>query len=188
MKRVSLVLFAVLLGVSVFAQNWTMDASHSRVGFEVSHMTVSDVEGEFQHATATITASKADFTDAVVVFSAPVAGINTGNKMRDGHLQKEDYFDAAKHPNITFKSSSFKLVSGNKYKVIGDLTMHGITKQVELEVTYRGTVKNQRGKDVAGFKLIGTVNRKDFGIAPGTGAAALGEVVTIRVNAEFIQE
>lgn len=186
MKKTVLALLFVMSGVVVFAQTWSLDKSHAKLGFSVTHLMVSNVEGSFKSFDAKITSSKDDFSDAKVELTADVNSINTENDQRDEHLKKPDYFDAAQYPSITFKSTSFKKVGDKKYKAIGDLTMHGVTKPVELDVTLNGTaVHPYTKKTIAGFKVSGTLKRSDFGISPSTPAAALSDEITITSNAEF---
>ena len=106
MKKISFLLFALCTTVATFAQTWTADKAHSKVGFTVTHLGISEVDGSFGTIDAKITSSKEDFSDAVFEFSADIASVTTGNGMRDGHLQKEDMFDAAKFPKMTFKSTN----------------------------------------------------------------------------------
>ncbi len=168
---------------------WRYDSAHAKLGFTISHLMVSDVDGSFKKVDATITSPKADFSDAVAEMTAQVNSVNTGNEQRDVHLQAPDYFDAAKYPTITFKSTSFKKAnSDNTYTVIGNLTMHGVTKPITLTAIAKTGVNPMNNKTVAGFKLTGKLNRKDFGIAESTPAAILGEEVNILVNAEFIKQ
>jgi polyisoprenoid-binding protein YceI len=137
---------------------------------------------------ATIAASKDDFSDAVVSMTADVNTVDTDNSDRDAHLKKADYFDAATYPAITFKSTSFKKVSDKKYKVKGDLTLHGVTKAVELDATANIGTNPMSKKTIAGFKVTGTIKRTDFGIANGTPSAMLSDEVTINANLEFAKD
>lgn len=167
---------------------WSYDNAHAKVGFSVTHMMISDVEGSFKKATATLTSSQADFTDAVVEMNAEVASVYTDNETRDGHLQTPDYFDAAKYPSITFKSTSFKKAkAANTYTVKGNLTMHGVTKVVTLTAVAKTGTNPMSKKTVAGFKVTGKVNRLDFGIGAGTPDAMISNEVVIDANAEFIK-
>jgi len=189
MKKLNL-LFALLLTASVgFAQSvWTVDKSHAKLGFSITHLTVSEVDGDFKSFDAKITSSKDDFSDAVIELTAEVASINTENADRDKHLKGPDYFDAEKFPTLTFKSKSFKKVDGKNYKLVGDLTLHGVTKTVELDVKFNGTTTHPyTKKTIAGFKITGVVKRTDFGIGAGTPAAVLGDEVTLNANAEFVK-
>src|SRR4051812_47452044 len=184
MKRFTL-LFAVV-ATALFAfksadqSTWEADKAHSKLGFEVTHLMVSDVEGSFKNFSAKVTSSKDDFSDAVVELDAEVASVNTDNDQRDAHLKGPEFFDAAKYPTLTFKSTSVKKVSGNKYKVAGNLTFHGVTKPVVLDAVLRGlTVNPMSKKQVAGFKVTGTIKRSDFNFGTKFPTAMLSDEVTL---------
>lgn len=189
MKKILISAFALAASFNTFAQKWTLDESHAKLGFQITHLSISDVDGSFKKTNATITSSKEDFSDAVVELTADVNSIDTDNDQRDTHLKGADYFDAAKYPTLTFKSKSFKKVADKKYKLAGDLSIHGVTKPVELDVTYNGTATHPyTKKTLAGFKITGAIKRKDFGISPGTPDAILSDEVKIIANGEFIKE
>jgi polyisoprenoid-binding protein YceI len=187
MKKINVLAILVFLTGSAFAQNWTLDKAHAKVGFSVTHLLVSDVEGSFKTFDATLTSSSADFSDATIDFSADVASVNTDNEKRDGHLKSPDFFDAAKFTTLTFKSSSFKRVDGKNYKLAGNLTIHGVTKPVVLDVIVNGPLTHpfDPKKTVAGFKVSGKINRKDYGVGEKMGPAVVGEEISIVANAEF---
>ena len=189
MKKVYVFLVSILVaGAAVAQNNWSLDKAHSKLGFAISHLSVSEVEGGFKSFDAKITSTKDDFADGVVELSAEIASINTDNDGRDKHLQSPDYFDAAKFPTMTFKSKSFTKVADKKYKVEGDLTMHGVTKTVTLDVTLNGMIEHPRSKKmIAGFKVSGVIKRTDFGISTGTPTAMLGDEITIHANTEFVK-
>ena len=169
------------------AQTWTLDKAHAKLGFSITHMLVSEVEGSFKNFDIKLNAPKEDFTDAQVELSADVNSMDTQNEMRDAHLKKEDFLQAEKHPTLNFKSISFKKVEENKYKLNGNLTMLGVTKPVEFNV--KGIIGKHpmNGTTIAGFKVTGTINRTDFGVAPSAPGIALGNEVEIRAHAEFIK-
>jgi polyisoprenoid-binding protein YceI len=190
MKKTLITLFtavALLAFKPVADGTWTADTAHSKLGFTVTHMMVSDVEGSFKTFSATVTSSKEDFSDAVVDLSADVASVNTDNEARDKHLKTPDFFDAEKFPKLTFKSTSVKKVADKTYKITGDLTLKGVTKPVVLDATLRGTYTNQRKQAVAGFKITGVIKRKDFGVGANFGNAMLSEDVTLVANAEIVK-
>lgn len=192
MKKIALLVLAAVAMFSFAAiesLTWKSDQSHSNLKFTITHLMVSDVEGSFKIFDAKITGTKEDFSDAAVELTGDVNSINTENEQRDNHLKQADYFDAAKYPTFTFKSTSFKKVADKKFAVTGDLTLHGVTKQVVLDATYRGTVEHPMNKkQIAGFKVTGTIKRTDFGIAPSTPAAMLGDEVAFTGNAEFVKQ
>lgn len=178
----------LLAGTATFAQEWNWDKAHSNLNFAIVHLGINDITGSFGSVTAKVTASKEDFSDATVELTADVTSINTGNEQRNNHLKSPDFFDAAKYATLTFKSTSFKKVSGKNYKVTGDLTLHGVTKPVTLDVVYNGTITNpQSQKPTAGFKVTGSIKRIDFGIAPSFPAAALSDEVRLVANAEVVK-
>ena len=185
---VALISTSLLAFKSVTPTVWDADTAHSKLGFVITHMMISDVEGSFKNFTSTITASKEDFSDAVVELKADVNSVNTDNERRDAHLKNEDFFDAAKYPTLTFKSTSVKKLGGNKYKVAGNLTFHGVTKPVTLDATLRGKTVNQAKKAVAGFKVTGTIKRSDFNFGTKYATAMLSDEVTLNANTEFVQK
>lgn len=185
MKKLNILAAFVLIAGSAFAQTWAVDKAHAKLGFGITHMQLSEVDGNFKTFDATITSSKDDFSDAVFDISADIASIDTDMEMRDNDLKSEKYFDAAKFPKLTFKSTSLKKVEGNKYKLAGDLTLHGVTKPIEMDVIINGPVANPRDKKMmVGLKVSGTFKRTDFGIG-GAGGAMLSEEVLIVANGEF---
>src|SRR5690606_12517230 len=141
---------------------WDIDKSHSKVKFGVTHMMISETTGEFKVFDGKFTASKEDFSDPTIDFTVDVSSVNTDDEKRDAHLRSEDFFNVEKYPKMTFKSKSFKKVDEKKYKLIGDLTIRDVTKQVEFDVVYNGTVKSPWGSTVSGFKLNGKINRIDY--------------------------
>ncbi|BAV05134.1 Polyisoprenoid-binding protein YceI [Filimonas lacunae] len=186
MKKIAVALSTLLISAASFAQTWSVDKAHSRLGFGITHMTISQFEGNFKSFEASITSSKEDFSDAVFEISADVNTINTDIEKRDEHVKSADVLDAAKYPKLTFKSTSFKKVSGKQYKLVGDLTFHGVTKPVTLDVVYNGNVTNPMSKKtVAGFRFTGSFKRSDFGIAPGFPEAMLSDEVQLLANGEF---
>ncbi len=166
---------------------WSLDKAHAKLGFSITHMMVSDVEGFFKSFDAKITASGADFSNAEVEMTAETGSINTDNEKRDAHLKSADFFDAAQFATVTFKSTSFKK-DAKGYKVKGNLTMHGVTKPVELTAVVKTGVNPYSKKDVAGFKITGTIKRTDFGIGASMPSAMLSDEVEITANAEFTKE
>lgn len=191
MKKVSLLLLIIALGYTNAQTKWTFDKAHTKVQFKVSHMVISEVTGQFKSYDGTVETSKDDFTDAKINFTIDVNSIDTDNEQRDNHLKSDDFFNAEKFPKITFVSKSFKKVGDKKYKLTGDLTIRNFTKQVELDVTYNGTVKDPWGNTRAGFKVAGRINRFDFGLKWNAllelGGAVVGENVDIIIDAEIIK-
>lgn len=182
---ISTILFAFTV---VTSTTWTYDKNHAKVGFTVTHMMISDVEGYFKKADVTLTTTKADFSDAVVEMTAEAASINTDNEKRDGHLQSADFFDVAQFPTLTFKSTSFKKTkTANTYVVKGNLTMHGVTKPVTLSALAKTGTNPMSKKAIVGFKITGQLKRSDFGIGGSTPTAIVSDEVLIDANAEFVK-
>lgn len=189
MKATSIIASLLIMSATSFAQTWTIDKAHSQLGYGIKHLSIAEIGGSFQEFDAKITSSKEDLSDAVVELTANVASISTGNEQRDAHLKTADFFDAEKFPTLTFKSKSFKKVGDKKYKVAGDLTLHGVTKPVTLDVVLNGTTTHpMTKKTMAGFKATGIIKRTDFGIAAATPSAMLSDEVAINANAEFVKE
>jgi len=186
MKNVLMIVGLMALGFTASAQKWSVDKAHSKVGFSVVHLMLSDVEGSFKISDATLTATKDDFSDAQFDLTADVNSVFTDVDRRDTHLKSADFFDAAKFSTISFKSNSFKKVADRKYKLTGELTMHGVTKLVTLDGTLNGVSTNKAGKKIAGFKFTGTLNRTAFGVG-SMPAAVVGEEIELKANGEFVQ-
>lgn len=188
MKTLLFSVAALLTASATFAQTWTVDKNHSKVGFAITHMMLTEVDGGFKTFDAKLT-GKPDMSDAAFEMTADVNSISTDNERRDGHLKSPDFFDAAKFGTLSFKSTSFKKVSGNKYKLMGDLTMHGVTKPVTLDATILGPVtnKNREGKEITkvGIKTSGQIKRSDFGVGSVGGMSPVSDEVDLRVNGEF---
>lgn len=186
MKKLNAILAMVLVAGTAFAQTWSIDKAHSRVGFAVPHYAITEVEGNFKEFDASIVSKADDFNGAEVTFTAKTASIDTDNEKRDGHLKSGDFFDAEKFPDLTFKGKLVK--DGGKYKLKGDVTMKGVTKPAEFDVTYGGTMDTGRGLK-AGFKLTGELNRQDFGVSYGGktpgGELVIGDKVTVTAKIEL---
>ena len=187
MKKTILLLAAAMFSISSFAQStWKNDPMHSKLGFTITHLMVSDVDGIFKDFSCTITASKPDFSDAKFNLTVNTTSVNTDVDYRDKDLRSPNYFDVAKFPTMTFTSTAISPVSTNHYKLTGNLTLHGVTKPVTMDLWYRGTITNPMSKkDDAGFKVTGVIKRSDFSFAPQAGSAMLSDEVTVTANGEF---
>lgn len=167
---------------------WKIDPSHSEINFKVKHLVVSTVTGHFSKFDASIKTNKEDFSDAKINFEADINSIDTRNEQRDGHLKSADFFDAEKHPKMTFVSKLIKKISDQEMKVIGDLTICGITKEITLDVIYNGKVAGFGGKEVVGFEVYCKLNRFDFGLQWNALTEAGGVVVSNEVKIEILAE
>ena len=167
---------------------WTVDKVHSSVKFSVSHLVISDVEGNFKSFDGSMEASKPDFSDAKINFTADVSSVNTENDMRDNHLKSDDFFNAAKFPQLKFVSTSFTPQGDNKYKLVGNLTIRDVTKSVTFDVKYGGTVVAMGGTH-AGFKATSKIDRFDYNLkwskATESGGMVVGKDVDITINVDF---
>lgn len=125
---------------------------------------VTTVRGKFNKFEGSVSTKDDDLTKAEISFSADTNSINTNNEMRDGHLKSPDFFDTAKFPTMTFKSSSISKKGENDFLVTGDLTMHGVTKPVTFDAIFNGYSVNMNKNKVMGFDISGALSRKDFGL------------------------
>ncbi|HJQ84240.1 MAG TPA: YceI family protein [Candidatus Binatia bacterium] len=185
-------LSAVLGAVPAPAQSvWEIDPVHSSVQFTIRHMMVSNVRGEFTKVAGTVRADDKDPTRSTVEATLEAASIDTRNAKRDEHLRSPDFFDVAKFPTITFKSKRVERAGEGRYKVIGDLTMHGVTKEVTLDVEAAPPVKDLQGHTRAGAHATTRVNRQDFGIVWSKtldgGGVALGDQVDVTIDVEALK-
>lgn len=171
---------------------WLIDPIHSEVKFKIRHLVVSTVTGHFGKFDATITTASDDFSDASISFNAEVASIDTRNEQRDGHLKSADFFNVEQYPKMEFVSKGIQKEKDGEYTVIGDLSLHGVTKEVKLHAQYNGTVAGLGGSTVAGFEITGKISRNDFGLTwnaiTETGGIALSDDVKIDINAELIKQ
>lgn len=164
---------------------WSLDDSHSRLGFTIKHRGITDVHGEFSKFNVTITQPNSDFSGASIEMSAESKSINTGISMRDEHLRAEDYFNVEKFPTLNFKSTSVKKIKENEYEIIGDFTMKGISKKVTLSATHTGTAKTKSGES-AGLKITGIIKRSEFGV--GETGPGLSDEVKLIADLEISKE
>jgi polyisoprenoid-binding protein YceI len=194
-KLHSFALAAALLLSPALAQaaTWEIDPSHSSVGFGVKHMMVTTVKGQFQKVTGTVEIDDKDVTKSSVEVTVDVGSITTHDEKRDAHLKSPDFFDVAKYPTATFKSTKVQKAGKDKLKVTGDLTLHGVTKPVVLEVEGpTPPFKTPFGTVVRGVHATGKIDRKDFGIGWNkvldNGGVLVGNQVTLDLSAELTEK
>lgn len=186
-------IIAVLLLSTTFSQaaNWKFDVVHSSVQFEVAHLVISSVTGKFKTFDGSVVSDKADFQDAKISFTIETKSIDTDNQKRDDHLRNADFFDADNHPQIKFVSTSFKKVKGSQYKLTGNFTMRGITKNVTLDVDFKGTVKDPWGNIKAAFVIKGSLDRFDYGLKWSntieTGGLVVGKKVDFTCHIQLVK-
>lgn len=189
MKTRLLLCLLITAGVlSVRAESFELDPAHSAVQFEIRHL-FSTVPGRFNDFTGTINFNREAPETSSVEATIQATSIDTANEKRDTHLRSPDFFEVDKYPTITFKSTKVEKTDDQSGKVVGDLTMHGVTKPVTLEVKFLGMGKGMQGETRAGFTGTTTIDRKEFGLTWGKmveGTAILGDEVTITVNVEAV--
>ncbi|PRD47566.1 YceI family protein [Sphingobacterium haloxyli] len=172
--------------------NWTIDPSHSEIGFKVKHMMFTNVSGKFNDFQATITNEDDKFETSQIAFSAQVDSIDTNNVDRDTHLKSPDFFDAENFPIISFKSTGINKLNENVFEVSGDLTIKNVTKNITLEVVYSGLMKDPWGNTKAGVSLSGKINRKEFGLTWNAsleaGGVLVGEDTKLAAEVQLIRE
>jgi polyisoprenoid-binding protein YceI len=169
---------------------WTIDTTHSEIGFKVKHMMFTNLSGQFESYEGTVVSEDDNFENASFEFSADINSINTNNADRDNHLKSGDFFDGENHPKLTFKSTSFTK-KGDEYELKGDLSLKGETKPVQLAVEFSGILKDPWGNTKVGFTITGKINRKDWGLnwnsALETGGVLVGEDVKLNIELQLIQ-
>lgn len=171
---------------------WNIDTAHSDVTFSVKHMMVSKVTGHFNVFKGSLEIDEDHPENSWVEAEADASSINTRDERRDGHLRSPDFFDVEQYPVITFKSKKVEKSGDNEYKVLGDLTMHGVTREVVFDTDYAGQIeKDAYGRRRAGLTATTTINRKDFGLnwnkALETGGVVVDEKVKIEINLAAVQ-
>ena len=182
----------VLTNAAAQKTTWGFDGSHAKVGFSISHFGISETEGKFTRFNGTVLSERPDFSDAKINFSIEVASINTEDAKRDEHLRSADFFDVAKYPSISFNSHSLVPAGKNKYKLTGSFTMHGITRDITLDVLYKGTVVDPYKNTKAGFKITGAIDRTKYGLVwngvLAAGGVLVGNEVALDINIELIKK
>jgi polyisoprenoid-binding protein YceI len=172
--------------------SWKIDPSHTRAGFSVRHMMIANVHGQFENVSGTVDFNEQDPARSSVDVQIEVASLTTRDEKRDGHLRSADFFDAEQYPYMTFKSRRVEKLGENHGRLIGDLTIRGITKEVALDVEYTGQAKSPWGTTSAGFTARTKVNRKDWGlnwnVALETGGVLVGDTVNIESEAEIVKQ
>nr|WP_315207291.1 YceI family protein [uncultured Flavobacterium sp.] len=171
---------------------WVIDPTHSEIGFKVKHMMFTNVSGKFSKFDATIEAEDNDFENAKIEFTGAIDSVTTGNADRDTHLLSPDFFDAAQFPEIKFSATSFTKINEGDYELVGDLTLHGVTKSVKLAAEYGGLMKDPWGNTKMALALEGKINRKDWGLnwnsALETGGVLVSEEVRLNIELQFLQQ
>jgi polyisoprenoid-binding protein YceI len=182
-------LVAVSFTTAVWAQGpeWKIDPNHTNAAFTVRHMGISNVHGHFTKVSGSATIDDSDITKSSVNATIDATSLDTGVQMRDNDLRSPNYFDAQQFPTITFKSKSVSKSGDNKLKVVGDLTIHGVTKEVTLDVDGPSAPISGGPAMHRGLSATTSVNRKDFGVGSKAPAAMIGEDIKIDLDVELTQ-
>lgn len=169
--------------------SWKIDPTHSEVQFKVKHLVISTVTGTFNKFEGSLEADEDNFEGAEASFSLDASSIDTNVADRDNHLKSEDFFAVEKYPNITFKGQLNK--SGDAYKLVGPLTIKDVTKEVELDVEFGGTMVDGYGQTKSGFEINGVINRKEFGLTwsmvTEAGGVVVGDDVKLNLNIQLVK-
>ncbi|WP_462411827.1 YceI family protein [Neobacillus sp. Marseille-QA0830] len=165
---------------------WVLDPAHSSVDFSVRHMMIANVKGSFNSFNAVIEADPTDLTTASIEFTIETSSVDTRNADRDAHLVSADFFDVENYPTMTFKAANIEKTDEGEYKVTGDLTLRGVTKQETFAVTFEGQGKDPWGNEKAGFSANGSLNRSDYGLvwnaALETGGVLVGDKIKVNLQ------
>ncbi len=194
MRRLAVALSLTLAPLASWAAptTWAIDPSHTQSMFSVRHLVVSNVRGQFDKTTGTVTLDDKDVTKSSVEAVIDARTINTREPKRDDHLRSADFFDVANHPNITFKSTKVEKAGEGKLKVTGNLTMRGVTKPVVLDVDLpAATVKDPGGNTRMGFSAVTKLDRQEYGLKWSKAVEAgpvVGDEIKIEIEGELIQQ
>ncbi|MCA9441400.1 MAG: polyisoprenoid-binding protein [Candidatus Omnitrophica bacterium] len=173
------------------AETFIVDQAHTKVGFKVRHLGISSVEGHFDKFEGTIEADPENLEDLVLSATVEVGSVNTGNEKRDEHLRSADFFDVEKYPTMTFKSAKVEK-DGDELEVKGELTLHGVTKEIELELEIGGVITDPWGNKRMGLSGSAKIDRQEFGLSFNqileTGQLMVGDEVRIQLEIEAVQK
>lgn len=179
---------AVALAAPALAAKYEIDTAHSAVSFKVKHLAISNVKGSFDEFAGTFTFDAANPAVAAADVVIQAASISTGNAKRDEHLRSADFFDVAKFPTLTFKASGLTMSSATEGVLKGVLNLHGVSREVALDVTFNGEVKDPWGNEKAGFSAGGKLDRRDFGLVYGgvmeSGGLVVGNDIEFLIEIE----
>jgi polyisoprenoid-binding protein YceI len=187
---------ALVLGITAPAlaqtKTWDIDSSHSAASFAVKHLMVATVRGEFGKLSGQVSFDGKDFAGVKAAATIDVSTINTREPKRDEHLKGPDFFDVATYPTITFTSKRAEAAGPNKFRLIGDLTMRGVTREVALDVEATAPVKGMRGETRVGAQATTRINRQDFGVtwnrSLDTGGVVVGDEVTVTIDLSLVEK
>ena len=171
---------------------WVIDSAHSEINFSTRHMMISTVRGRFEKFSGTVNFDEATPARTTVDVQIEAASVNTKEAQRDGHLKSPDFFYAEKYPYLTFKGKRVQVVDSQHAKLVGDLTIRDLTREVVLDVEYAGQAKSPWGMTSAGFSAQTKINREDWGLtwnqALETGGVLVGKDITISIEVEIVKQ
>ena len=200
MKRMVLALTAASVATvivttrpaSAQVATWDIDPAHSQATFQVRHLMVTNVRGDFGKMKGSVSWDGQDFSTVQAEATIDVASVNTREQKRDDHLRSPDFFDVTTHPTMTFKSKRSQEVGPNKFKLVGDLTMRGVTKEVTLDVEATAPIKDMRGSTRIGAQATTKINRQDFGVkwnrSLDAGGVVVGDEVGITIDLALVKK
>jgi polyisoprenoid-binding protein YceI len=173
-------------------ERWEIDSSHSGIHFSVRHLVIAKVRGQFSRWSGAVVVPDGDFAKATVEAVIDPSSIDTGVADRDTHLKSPDFFDVAQFPEVTFKASRVEPASGDDLRLVGQLTIKGITREFALNVERLGQVRDPWGNERVAFSATAAIDRKDFGLAWNqvleTGGLAVGERVNLEIEIEAVRQ
>jgi polyisoprenoid-binding protein YceI len=173
-------------------EKWEIDSSHSGIHFSVRHLVIAKVRGQFARWSGTISAQAGDPSNGSVSVVIDASSIDTGVADRDAHLKSADFLDVANHPEITFKSSRVEKVNDHELKIVGQLSIHGTSREVVLDSEYTGRTKDPWGNERAGFAAKVSIDRKEFGLTWNqlleAGGVVVGERIDIELEVEAVKQ
>jgi polyisoprenoid-binding protein YceI len=188
MRALAFTALSLLVATPVFAANYKIDSDHSQVGFKVKHLAISNVTGNFAEFSGTFSFDPKDMKSAKTEAQIAIKSVSTAQAKRDEHLRGDDFFSAEKFPQMKFVSKEVLPMGSETFKLKGDLTIRGVTKPVELDVSYTGAAKDPWGNERAAFSATGKISRADFGLtwnkALETGGMVVGDEVTLTIDIE----
>ena len=172
--------------------SWQIDSAHTEINFTVRHMMISNVRGQFQKVNGTVEFDENNPLNSQVDVQIEAGSVNTKEEKRDGHLKSPDFFDAEKYPYLTFKSKRVDMKDATHARLIGDLTIRDVMKEVSLDVEYNGSAKSPWGTTSAGFSAKTTIKRKDWGlnwnVALETGGWLVGDDIHVNIELEIVKQ
>jgi polyisoprenoid-binding protein YceI len=172
--------------------SWTIDVAHTHVGFAIKHLMIATVRGRFAQVHGSVTVDESHPTTASIDINIPTASVSTGDEKRDAHLRSPDFFDVERYPNITFRSTRVAAQSNEAFRVVGDLTIRDVTREVTLDVQMLGRAKDPWGNEHAAFEATTRIKRGDYGLtwnaALETGGVLVGDEVSISIEAQLLRQ